>query len=154
MAGVLPGAAVPRSHGSVGKRSSAVGACGGAGAAAGGPGGGQSHEPRGYQHLLRRHRPGHGHRRGRLTHLVPVRGHCGVHSDTAHQADRFDQHSAAPSIFDPAGRVQYFGLRFLQQFVGDVTLPVELDGREHIDYVPTQVFTEYVRYAFLSMSRG
>jgi hypothetical protein len=53
-----------------------------------------------------------------------------------------------PSIFDPAGRVQYFGLRFLQQFVGDVTLPVELDGREHIDYVPTQVFTEYVRYAF------
>ena len=25
---------------------------------------------------------------------------------------------------------------------------MELDGREHIDYVPTQVFTEYFRYAF------
>ncbi|AQA04016.1 hypothetical protein BVC93_18070 [Mycobacterium sp. MS1601] len=55
---------------------------------------------------------------------------------------------AGISIFDAASRLQYCGLRFLQQFVSDVTLPVELDGREHIDYVATQVFTEYVRYAF------
>lgn len=27
-------------------------------------------------------------------------------------------------------------------------MPIELNGREHIEYVPTQVFTEYLRYAF------
>jgi hypothetical protein len=53
-----------------------------------------------------------------------------------------------PSIFDHSARREYFGLRFLQKFVDDVTLPVEIDGHEHIDYVPTQVFTEYIRYAF------
>ena len=53
-----------------------------------------------------------------------------------------------PSIFDAGRRAQYFGFQFLQKFVHDVTLPVELDGHEHIDYVPTQVFTEYLRYAF------
>lgn len=53
-----------------------------------------------------------------------------------------------PSCFDAARHREYFGLHFLQRFVHDVTLPVELDGREHIDYVPTQVFTEYLRYAF------
>jgi hypothetical protein len=53
-----------------------------------------------------------------------------------------------PSIFDVANHKHFFGLSFLQKFVHDITLPVELDGREHIDYVPTQVFTEYLRYAF------
>ena len=37
---------------------------------------------------------------------------------------------------------------FLRRFAEDIVLPIELDGREHIDYVPTQVFTEYLRYAF------
>ncbi|MCE5292392.1 MAG: RES domain-containing protein [Nocardiaceae bacterium] len=32
--------------------------------------------------------------------------------------------------------------------VKELTLPIVLDGREHIDYVPTQVFTEFLRYAF------
>lgn len=54
----------------------------------------------------------------------------------------------APNIFDKDQHRAYFSLRFLQNFVKDLTLPVELDGREHIDYVPTQVFTEYLRYAF------
>src|SRR5262249_2521100 len=53
-----------------------------------------------------------------------------------------------PSIFDAAGHGEFFVLRFLHKFIHDITLPVELDGREHIDYVPTQVFTEYFRYAF------
>ena len=53
-----------------------------------------------------------------------------------------------PSIFDAASHRELFVLRFLQKFIHDITLPVELDGREHIDYVPTQVFTEYFRYAF------
>ena len=53
-----------------------------------------------------------------------------------------------PSIFDAASHRELFVLRFLDKFIHDITLPVELDGREHIDYVPTQVFTEYFRYAF------
>ncbi|WP_418005846.1 RES domain-containing protein [Mycobacterium sp. PDNC021] len=55
---------------------------------------------------------------------------------------------AVPSIFDSGRRPQFHAIRFLHRFVEDITLPVELDGREHIDYVPTQVFTEYLRYAF------
>jgi RES domain/HEPN/RES N-terminal domain 1 len=53
-----------------------------------------------------------------------------------------------PSIFDASSHRELFVIRFLQKFIHDITLPVELDGREHIDYVPTQVFTEYFRYAF------
>jgi hypothetical protein len=53
-----------------------------------------------------------------------------------------------PSIFDETSHTEYFVVRFLQRFIHDITLPVELDGHEHIDYVPTQVFTEYFRYAF------
>lgn len=59
-----------------------------------------------------------------------------------------------PSIFDAAERKRYFVLRFMQRFIEDITLPVELDGREHIDYVPTQVFTEYFRHAFPSRVDG
>ena len=39
-------------------------------------------------------------------------------------------------------------LIFLQQFVEDITKPVTHDGREHIDYVPTQVLTEYFRHQY------
>jgi hypothetical protein len=53
-----------------------------------------------------------------------------------------------PSPFDAAHKTQYFALRFLRKFVHDITLPVEIDGIERIEYVPTQVFTEYLRYAF------
>ncbi|MGU3501679.1 RES domain-containing protein [Mycobacterium sp. C31M] len=53
-----------------------------------------------------------------------------------------------PSIFDASAHQEFFVLRFLKMFIHDITLPVELDGHEHIDYVPTQVFTEYFRYAF------
>lgn len=35
---------------------------------------------------------------------------------------------------------------FLHKFVADLVQPVVLDGREHIDYVPTQIVTEYLRY--------
>jgi hypothetical protein len=35
---------------------------------------------------------------------------------------------------------------FLKEFARDVSIPIVHDGRQHIEYVPTQVFTEYVRY--------
>jgi RES domain len=36
-------------------------------------------------------------------------------------------------------------LLFLFSFARDLSKPVILDGREHIEYVPTQVVTEYMR---------
>ncbi|MCX5046272.1 HEPN-associated N-terminal domain-containing protein [Aldersonia sp. NBC_00410] len=53
-----------------------------------------------------------------------------------------------PSIFAPRCAGRYYAILFLRKFINDLTLPIDLDGREHIDYVPTQVFTEYLRYSF------
>jgi hypothetical protein len=51
-------------------------------------------------------------------------------------------------------RVRYDSIAFLRRFVEGLTLPVVLDGREHIEYVPTQVFTEYLRYSFPALLDG
>lgn len=53
-----------------------------------------------------------------------------------------------PSIFDARFAGRYYAILFLRKFIHDLTLPIDLDGREHIDYVPTQVFTEYLKYSF------
>src|SRR5215469_672295 len=37
-------------------------------------------------------------------------------------------------------------IRFLHAFTDSITQPVIHDGREHIDYVPTQILTEYFRH--------
>ncbi|MFZ4841047.1 RES domain-containing protein [Mycetocola saprophilus] len=50
-----------------------------------------------------------------------------------------------PSPFDTSRREEYRHLRFLDSFVEEITKPVISDGRQHIDYVPTQVLTEYIR---------
>lgn len=51
-----------------------------------------------------------------------------------------------PSYFDRA-RHSEFGLAwFLGLFVGRITQPVIPDGRQHIEYTPTQVLTEYLRW--------
>ena len=39
---------------------------------------------------------------------------------------------------------------FLREFVKSITKPVEKDGREHIDYVPSQVVCEFLAQIFLS----
>ena len=36
------------------------------------------------------------------------------------------------------------GIIFIRHFATDVAEPVEKDGREHVNYVPTQVFAEYL----------
>jgi hypothetical protein len=51
-----------------------------------------------------------------------------------------------PSLFDSEQREHYYELRFVYEFARDLSEPVVLDGREHIDYVPTQVVTEYMRW--------
>ncbi len=48
-----------------------------------------------------------------------------------------------PSIFDDDRRMIREGLLFLDQFVNDISSPVVKDGKEHLDYVPSQVICEY-----------
>ncbi len=56
---------------------------------------------------------------------------------------------AVPSVFDPnANRERRHGIAFIRAFVLDLTRPVQKDGREHVEYVPSQVVTEYFRFKF------
>lgn len=52
---------------------------------------------------------------------------------------------SVPSMFSMP-RFEREVLIFLQRFLEDVRMPVEHDGREHIDYVPTQIVTEFFRH--------
>ena len=52
-----------------------------------------------------------------------------------------------PSPFDVENRNKDGLLEFFRDFSRNVTQPVIPDGREHIDYVPTQVVTEFFRWA-------
>jgi hypothetical protein len=52
-----------------------------------------------------------------------------------------------PSILDGDEQNLYRAATgFLHEFTDDLTKPIAKDGREHIEYVPPQVVTEYVRY--------
>lgn len=53
-----------------------------------------------------------------------------------------------PSIFDSERRKEREWNLFLQGFVKSITQPVEKDGKEHIDYVPSQVISEYFRLVY------
>ena len=56
-----------------------------------------------------------------------------------------------PSLFDQNNGHMRSALKFMHSFVADLSKPISKDGMEHIDYVPTQVFTEYVRYLYISI---
>ena len=51
-----------------------------------------------------------------------------------------------PSFFGIEDKLDFYRRTLINDFVRDFTLPVEHDGREHRDYVPTQVVTEYLRF--------
>ncbi|MDR3491217.1 MULTISPECIES: HEPN-associated N-terminal domain-containing protein [unclassified Mucilaginibacter] len=53
-----------------------------------------------------------------------------------------------PSLFDEKLGKYLDTIIFLHSFVEDLSAPIYKDGREHIDYVPTQIITEYFRYTF------
>lgn len=53
-----------------------------------------------------------------------------------------------PSVFEPSTSNLIHPLRFLHAFARDIAQPIERDGREHIEYVPTQIATEYFRRVF------
>lgn len=52
------------------------------------------------------------------------------------------------SPFDQENWELYDKVEFLYKFLDDFAKPVSHDGKEHIEYVPTQVITEYFRYKF------
>jgi hypothetical protein len=54
-----------------------------------------------------------------------------------------------PSIFD-SERALRRPLYFLADFAADISKPLGAPGREHIDYVPTQVVSEFLRLSFVS----
>lgn len=54
-----------------------------------------------------------------------------------------------PSLFDEH-EVDIRGhMRFLINFISDFTKPISREDRAHIDYVPTQIVTEYFRHVFV-----
>lgn len=59
-----------------------------------------------------------------------------------------------PGIFT-AGftRETRVGPQFAHAFARDVSKPISRDGMEHVEYVPTQIVTEYLRYRFRSKRR-
>jgi RES domain-containing protein len=59
-----------------------------------------------------------------------------------------------PSIFDSERRKEREWNLFLQSFVNSITQSVEKDGREHIDYVPSQVISEYFRLVYEANPEG
>lgn len=50
-----------------------------------------------------------------------------------------------PGFFGRCSRSRRLKLAFLHDFTRDIVKPVPRDDRVHVDYLPTQVFTEYLR---------
>ena len=53
-----------------------------------------------------------------------------------------------PSVFDIDRQHLIAALRFFHGFAADIAKPVKRDGREHIEYVPTQIVTEFFRHVY------
>jgi len=55
---------------------------------------------------------------------------------------------ATPSLFDAKLRKLRPTVSFLESFSEEISQPILKDGREHIEYVPTQIFTEYIKHVY------
>lgn len=53
-----------------------------------------------------------------------------------------------PSCFKQGAHIPRMKLSFLAQFRNEISLPISKDGMEHIEYVPTQVVSEFIRHRF------
>ncbi|HLL51989.1 MAG TPA: HEPN-associated N-terminal domain-containing protein [Myxococcaceae bacterium] len=53
-----------------------------------------------------------------------------------------------PSLFDRLRAPSRQAVKFLHRFARDVSQPIKKDARVHVEYVPTQVITEYIRFVF------
>ena len=47
-----------------------------------------------------------------------------------------------------------YKLEFLYEFRNDLIKPISRDGKEHIDYVPTQVISEFLKFEFSKRSKN
>jgi len=54
---------------------------------------------------------------------------------------------SVPSIFDMSASRERPWLRFLRAFATEISMPVS-DQTAEVEYVPTQIFTEYIRHVF------
>jgi hypothetical protein len=59
-----------------------------------------------------------------------------------------------PSIFNESSADQRETLLFLHGFVDAITARVAKDGREHVDYVPSQVVSEFFAQQFRTLEEG
>jgi hypothetical protein len=50
-----------------------------------------------------------------------------------------------PGFFSEESRIEALTLRFLHDFANDIMKPVERNNQVHIDYLPSQVVTEFMR---------
>ena len=53
-----------------------------------------------------------------------------------------------PSIFDKKRRKDRYKMLFLNSFIKDLSKEIIRDEKVHIEYVPTQIITEYFRFVF------
>lgn len=52
------------------------------------------------------------------------------------------------SVFDKEKQKYFYVSQFLKSFIKDLSKDIKKDGKEHIEYVPTQVVTEFFRYVY------
>ncbi len=51
-----------------------------------------------------------------------------------------------PSFFDSTKQEEWNEVSFLRRFALEIAQPIKKDGRNHVEYVPPQAFTEFVRF--------
>lgn len=59
-----------------------------------------------------------------------------------------------PSLFDLKKYKNKYKLEFLNEFRNDLIKPISRDGKEHLDYVPTQVISEFLKFEFSKKSKN
>ncbi|MBP8005282.1 MAG: RES domain-containing protein [Acinetobacter sp.] len=59
-----------------------------------------------------------------------------------------------PSIFDTDNYKNRQKIIFLYDLVDDMSKPIKSDDKEHIEYIPTQVVSEFFRYRFKQEIKG
>ncbi len=57
-------------------------------------------------------------------------------------------------LFDKKNHEKRWCLKFLHNLIDDFIKPIKHDGKEHVEYVPTQVVTEYLRYIFKTIDKN
>jgi hypothetical protein len=74
---------------------------------------------------------------------------CGVFKPTRNlRVIDLSKNFDIPSLFDEHKRERRSDIKFLIDFISEFTKPIDRTDRAHVDYVPTQIVTEFIRYIF------